>query len=426
MALTPEQEALNFNPELQDVSRQRKLADLLMAQGMQQPQGQMISGRYVAPSWTQQLNPMANVLAGQAVSSRADIQQTKLAEALRQKQALEIEQFAELEKTDKPAALRFALSKDNPILRDIAKEELKGIKLGEGEVFTRQSLGGGTVELKGNPKYRAPLHFDVGNAIELRDPNNPTVVLQRIPKGVAPGEAARLGFEGIPYGGGGGVVGGQPQTQPQGQTQGQPFSAVKLPNGQTQQVDLQNASLMPPLITAGMSPKAIQEAKTAYAQDLQTNVNNAYQVYKVAGEIEKTLPKAHGSGIGNIMGGVANFVGYESKQNAADAELKVMSDKLLKAVPRFSGPQSDKDVQSYKEAAGSIGDASLPMNVRLAALNTIKNLNKPYAPNLDWESKVPKENEQQKVSLGAAPIYATNGSTRIMSTDGGKTWQPAR
>ena len=101
------------------------------------------------------------------------------------------------------------------------------------------------------------------------------------------------------------------------------------------------------------------------------------------------MPNAHGSGIGNIMGGVANFVGYESSQNAADAELKVMSDKLLKAVPRFSGPQSDKDVASYKEAAGSIGDASLPMNVRMAALNTIKELNKPYAPNLNWNSQAP-------------------------------------
>jgi len=78
-----EQQALDFNPELQDVSRQRKLADLLMAQGMQQPQGQMISGYYVAPSWSQQLAPMANILAGQAVGERADTQQTKLAEALR-------------------------------------------------------------------------------------------------------------------------------------------------------------------------------------------------------------------------------------------------------------------------------------------------------------------------------------------------------
>ena len=101
------------------------------------------------------------------------------------------------------------------------------------------------------------------------------------------------------------------------------------------------------------------------------------KLHKVAGEIEQTLPKAHGSGIGNIMGGIANFVGYESDQNAADAKLKVLSDKLLKAVPRFSGPQSDKDVQSYKEAAGSIGDPSLPMNGRMAALQTIKDLNDP-------------------------------------------------
>jgi hypothetical protein len=85
MALTAEQQAMDFNPELQDVSRQRKLADLLMSQGMQQPQGQMISGHYVAPSWTQKLNPIANILAGQAVGERADTKQTELAAALRGK-----------------------------------------------------------------------------------------------------------------------------------------------------------------------------------------------------------------------------------------------------------------------------------------------------------------------------------------------------
>jgi hypothetical protein len=83
MALTLEQEALDFNPELQGLSRERKLAELLMAKGMQQPQGQMISGYYVAPSWTQQLNPMANVLAGEAISGRADTKQKEYAAALR-------------------------------------------------------------------------------------------------------------------------------------------------------------------------------------------------------------------------------------------------------------------------------------------------------------------------------------------------------
>lgn len=106
MALTPEQQAMDFNPELQDVSRQRKLADLLMAQGMQgQPQGQMISGYYVAPSWSQQLNPMANMLAGQAVGERADAQQTKLAEALRVRGDAAAKDVMETYKQDPQAAL---------------------------------------------------------------------------------------------------------------------------------------------------------------------------------------------------------------------------------------------------------------------------------------------------------------------------------
>jgi hypothetical protein len=39
----------------QDISAQRKLAEQLRQQGAEQAQGQMISGHYVAPAWTQQL-----------------------------------------------------------------------------------------------------------------------------------------------------------------------------------------------------------------------------------------------------------------------------------------------------------------------------------------------------------------------------------
>ena len=143
--MAKEQEILGASPELQDVGRQRKLAEMLMSQGTQQPQGQMISGYYVAPSLAQQLNPIANILAGQAVGERADTQQVKLAEALRNKQAMQIQKYGELEAQDKGAALRYALSTDNPILRNIAQEELKGVKLGKGDIFTRTSLGGAVV-----------------------------------------------------------------------------------------------------------------------------------------------------------------------------------------------------------------------------------------------------------------------------------------
>lgn len=160
--LPTEQAVAQSSPEVLGIERQRKLADLLTAQGFNQPQGQMISGHYVAPSWTQQLAPMANILAGTAISERADKKQAELAAALRGKQAAEIEKFGELEAQDKAAALRYALATDNPILRKIAEEQLKGIKLAEGETFTRPTLSGSTVEMKGAQKYHAPTSVDMG------------------------------------------------------------------------------------------------------------------------------------------------------------------------------------------------------------------------------------------------------------------------
>jgi len=161
MALTPEQEALDFNPELQDVSRQRKLAELLMAKGLQQPQGQMISGHYVAPSWTQQLNPMANALAGEAVGGRADTKQTQMAEMLRERSANEINEYARLAKTNPDAATKFAINAKTPELRAL------GLKSLNPEEYT---LSAGQTRFKGGQAVNvvAPeskLHVVKGNLV---------------------------------------------------------------------------------------------------------------------------------------------------------------------------------------------------------------------------------------------------------------------
>jgi len=161
-AYLTDQALLAQNPEAADLSRQRKLAEMLTLKAFEQPQGNMVSGHYVAPSFTQQLAPLISGIAGQSMNENLDKKQLKLAEALRQKQVQQIEQFGELQKADPNKALQFALSSDNPILRDIAKEELKGIKLGEGEVFTRKNLGGGVTEMKGGTKYHAPTSVDMG------------------------------------------------------------------------------------------------------------------------------------------------------------------------------------------------------------------------------------------------------------------------
>jgi hypothetical protein len=77
-----------LNPEQmlqqQQILRQQKMAEMLMQQGMQQPQGQMISGRYVAPSIFQNLGNLANLYMGQRGIEKAEEAQLKMAKELRE------------------------------------------------------------------------------------------------------------------------------------------------------------------------------------------------------------------------------------------------------------------------------------------------------------------------------------------------------
>jgi hypothetical protein len=142
---------LNQDPEVLGLQRQRALANLLTGQAFNAPQGQVISGHYVKPSALQQALPMINAAIGGMTNANLDTKQQELAAALRQKQSAQFEQYGQLEQKDKAAALRFALGSDNPTLRDIAKEELKGVKLEKGAIFNKPTLGGAPVTMQGAP-----------------------------------------------------------------------------------------------------------------------------------------------------------------------------------------------------------------------------------------------------------------------------------
>lgn len=73
----------NLPPEIlqqqQALTRQQQLANLLTQQGLQQPQGQMVSGRYVAPSFFQYAAPLAQLYAGKGIGEKAEKEQLDLA-----------------------------------------------------------------------------------------------------------------------------------------------------------------------------------------------------------------------------------------------------------------------------------------------------------------------------------------------------------
>jgi len=80
--LTPEQML-----QQQQILRQQKMAEMLMEKGMQQPQGQMISGHYVRPSIFQNLAGLANTYVGQRGIEKAEQAQIDLAKRLREDEA---------------------------------------------------------------------------------------------------------------------------------------------------------------------------------------------------------------------------------------------------------------------------------------------------------------------------------------------------
>jgi hypothetical protein len=68
----------------QQINRQQQMAQLLMQQGQQQPQGQMISGHYVAPNFFQYLTPLANTYLGKRGMEQGDTELAKLAQKIRE------------------------------------------------------------------------------------------------------------------------------------------------------------------------------------------------------------------------------------------------------------------------------------------------------------------------------------------------------
>jgi hypothetical protein len=76
-----------YQEELMGLNRQRALANMLLQQNMQAPQGQMVSGRYVAPNPLQYLGNMAQIVSANQMASEADKEQMKLASQLRQGKA---------------------------------------------------------------------------------------------------------------------------------------------------------------------------------------------------------------------------------------------------------------------------------------------------------------------------------------------------
>jgi len=202
-------------PEMQDISRQRDLAKMLLQKGMSDNlQGQMVSGRYVGASPLQGIANMYAAYKGGQLSKEADRKQQELAQMLRQQTMQDVQAYGQAvsgtpEQTvygagmegptmdvtpavapDYTKALSTLMGSRSPQSQALGNmllaEQMKTQKVGEGETLLRPNFQGGfTTVGQGAEKFRAPLQVDTGTSIEFRDPKDPTKVLQVVPKSQA-------------------------------------------------------------------------------------------------------------------------------------------------------------------------------------------------------------------------------------------------
>ncbi len=99
-----------YTADALELARAQRMAQMLSSAPM--PEGQMISGRYVAPSITQNLAQLANAAAGAYFGNQAEQKQLKLAEKLRQDKLMTQEGIMEaINKGDTKKALAIASSR---------------------------------------------------------------------------------------------------------------------------------------------------------------------------------------------------------------------------------------------------------------------------------------------------------------------------
>lgn len=134
-----------YGQELAGIERNRALAAALMQGGQQQPQGQMISGRYVAPSFAQNLNPLLQTAVGLYGQSQADKSQVALTNTIQQKQAELLKQYGEA----KSPSEQFAVA-SNPYAPDYLKATIPDMfklhNVPEGASLQRLNLGTGAMD----------------------------------------------------------------------------------------------------------------------------------------------------------------------------------------------------------------------------------------------------------------------------------------
>lgn len=128
---------------------------------------------------------------------------------------------------------------------------------------------------------------------------------------------------------------------------------------------------------------AATDKRSAQATDTISTLKDALAI----------LPEATGGVVGKTRDAAGRMINQSTEGSRATARLKLLAAKLVANVPRFEGPQSNIDVQFYREAAGDLANPDLSVGERQAAAELMLEIASRYEKQSPSSATPPDDDE---------------------------------
>jgi hypothetical protein len=382
---------VEYYPQMQDISRQLKMADLLRQQ--QAPQGQMVSGHYVAPSITQHLARALSEYTANKKEKEAYGKQDEIYRGYQEKQTTAAQKLAEMLR---PQA--------DPMQSEMPTENPDG-STSYGATPTKPVSPNDTLDaisqyyaMGGNDPRMANMALErarFGQQDQVREDtqqfNQQQLQVQQEAAAQARQEARKSRMQELQIK----LMDAQASREERAQAQRE---LAQMQIDARKDMAILAASLRPAPVAPSVTPativrngkQVIVDARTGReigeappsaktADPTTQKVSDAQDVLAILDQAEPLIKGATGSGLGAMVDSAQGFFGGTNKGAQNTAKLQALEGLLVSKMPKMSGPQSDKDVLLYKQMAGKIGDPWVPYEEKKAAMDTIREVNRRYA-----------------------------------------------
>jgi len=367
------------------LAQNQRYADIMMQQAlMDQPQGQMVSGHYVPASPVQGIAQLLKAYVGRSVADKIPAQQAAAGQA----------QMQQIQNMFAPTGAGGAGGAGGGQLSSLVPPGMTPQQAAFSMMISPDALVKGLIS-NTSPTQTAKLLRESG--ISPNSPQGQQYMGQALEKDISqvlpPGSTLRgpNGMLNIPK------VSENIQLQfsPQGAA-----SAFAVPNAA--QISAQNLGLEERAKAAGQAGYKLEQTATGPNQvpefrtveqianaatggapllakpDVKTE--NAGDIISLTNQANQYLDKASSGLIQNAVTGLLEIPGISTEASKADAQLNAIAGQLISKMPRMEGPQSDRDAELYRKAAGDISNPNRPSETRKAAITTIQLLNQKYLP----------------------------------------------